>query len=271
MLLDDDQSSVDLCQEQLFVKRRRCAHLIPQSLVGWLGLCAIVIGISDIFAMLYVSHLLRTLYPDPSVDNSQLEIANQYIGLADLYASGKFNASTIAPILVEPRAVGQVYRDHPDQLALIHAHEHITQLGTVSPREQHLLVNPNTHTIAQFRAVDFGMEDCSLVIKLPNEGELLEGGLQWNMGAGSNFVVHALDAKTPLDLRKLSWRTRPARLREIARFAPRAGEESFVARLPYKWSSLHTFEVSCASDCLLDVRSTHNGTWGVWLYQHQTV
>ncbi|OCH86030.1 hypothetical protein OBBRIDRAFT_738779 [Obba rivulosa] len=236
-----------------------------------MGLLVLIFAVSDIVALLYISHIFDSVFPDPLVENSKLEIANQYIGLEDLYKSGTANASKLNPILIEPRTIAQVFRDKPNQLAPLGEHEHMTELGTIAPREQHLYIDANTHTIAQFRAVDFGMEDCSLVVILPADGEPDEGDIPLKMTTASTLVVHALDTGVPLDIRKLSWRTKPARVKEVASFVPRAGEETFATRFPCEWASLHTFEVSCETECLLDVWSSHNGTWGIYIYQHQTI
>ncbi|OCH85534.1 hypothetical protein OBBRIDRAFT_739734 [Obba rivulosa] len=219
------------------------------------------------------ARIIRTVYPERYVEDSKLEIASPYVGLHDLYRSGKVNASKIEPILVSPRVIAQVYRDRPERLAPVGEHDFLNQYGTLAPNEKHLFVNPNTHTIAQFRTVDFGMEECSLVIRLPRYDEPLEGKDPFLMDPSSTLAVYTLDVPGTLDVRMLSWRTHPARTSKLGSLIPRAGEESEVARFPCVWASLHTFEVACAigSECLLDVWSSQNKTWGVYMYQHQTV
>ncbi|EMD31795.1 hypothetical protein CERSUDRAFT_100023 [Gelatoporia subvermispora B] len=231
----------------------------------------IAFSVADILALLYVSYVFHTVYPASIPDLSKLEIANQYVGLDELYNSGTVKPSRVNPILIEPRAIAQVFRDHPVQIGPLAEHEHMTALGTVSPREQHLFVDGQTHTIAQFRSVDFGMEECSLVVILPELGDQLEGDLPLKMITSATLAVHTLDADMPLDVRKLSWRTKPARTEKMTTFTPRAGQETVITRFPCPWASLHTFEVACVSDCLLDVWSSHNGTWGIYMYQHQTI
>ncbi|EMD31803.1 hypothetical protein CERSUDRAFT_88672, partial [Gelatoporia subvermispora B] len=251
-------------------RRQGCTSLIS---VNWLIALLVFIVATDVFAFIKTSHMFRTVYPDRFLEDSRLEIANPYVGLEDLYRSGKANASRIEPILNTPRVITQVYRDRPDGPAPIGEHDFLNQYGTLAPNEKHLHVDPATHTIAQFRTVDFGMEECSLIFRLPRVDEPLEGKDPFMMEASSVFAVYRLDVAEPLDVRTLSWRTHPARSSKVGALSPKAGEETEVARFPCEWASLHTFEVACAigSQCLLDVWSSQNRTWGLYMYQHQTV
>ena len=120
------------------------------------------------------------------------------------------------------------------------------------------------HTVAQFRALDFGMEECSLVIQLPGNGDRVESKEPFLFHPLSALDVFRLDAPKPLDVRKLSYSTRPQRREQVATVTPRAGGETPVARFPCVWGSLHTFEVACSSssDCLVDIWSSQNTTYG---------
>ncbi|OBZ73325.1 hypothetical protein A0H81_06838 [Grifola frondosa] len=239
----------------------------------WIITLLLIITVTDILSLLYVRHVFATVYSDSNT--AELEFANPYIGLAELYKYGGINASRIDPILNRPRVVAQVFRDRPMELAPLGEHDWFDpSYGTITPNEKHLKVDQNTHTIAQFRAIDFGMEDCSLVFRLPATNARLEGSSPFIMKPSSVLDVFLLDGgSSPLDIKKLSWRTRPAHLKKIRTLVPRAGEEMVVTRFPCVWGSLHTFEVACTkgSDCLLDVWSSQNETWGIYMYQHQTV
>lgn len=123
-----------------------------------------------------------------------------------------------------------------------------------------------THTIAQFRVIDFGMEDCSLTLRLPSANEPLEGTEPFNFNPTSALDVFRLNAPKALDVRTLSYRSRPPVAEKTAAVLVRAGEEIEITRFPCKWASLHTFELACSagSDCLIDVWSTQNKTWGAY-------
>ncbi len=110
------------------------------------------------------------------------------------------------------------------------------------------------------------MEDCALVIRLPGAEDRVESKEPFILAPHSAFDVFRLDAPKPLDVRTLSYASRPRKQEKVATVTPRAGEETEVARFPCAWSTLHTFEIACApdagSECLLDVWSSQNTTWG---------
>ncbi|KAH9850979.1 hypothetical protein C2E23DRAFT_833742 [Lenzites betulinus] len=225
----------------------------------------VIIAVTDQLTLLYMSRIMKTVYAD--VGTVGLEFASPYHGLAELYSSDTVSPPQLDPILNVPRVVAQVFTDRPDELAPVGEHDvFIKAFGTLSPHEKHLHVAQNTHTIAQFRTVDFGMEDCALVIRLPGENDTIEGNEPFRLDASSAFDVFRLDVSKPLDVRTLSYATRPRSREKVATVTPAAGEETQVTRFPCAWSTLHTFEVACADGvddgCLVDVWSSQNTTWG---------
>ncbi|KAI0370740.1 hypothetical protein BV20DRAFT_943374 [Pilatotrama ljubarskyi] len=219
-----------------------------------------------------MSRIMDTVYADVGV--ADLEYASPYYGLAELYSSGTINASRIEPILNTPRVVTQVFFDRPDEVAPIGEHDVFQKaFGTLSPHEKHLRVSPTTSTIAQFRTVDFGMEECSLVLRLPGPGDRIESEEPFQFNELSTFRVFRLDAQRALDVRTLTYNTLPPVEEEVGPVFARAGEDTQISRFPCRWGTLHTFQIACGrgSDCLVDVWSSQNMTWGVYMYQHQTI
>jgi len=239
----------------------------------WLLFILCIISATDIIFLLYIAYVFRTSYVDSNMDTTGLQFANPYVGLDRLYKSGVVKPSVIAPILNKPRVAAQVFRDFPEKLAPVGEHDVYGIYGLLSPNERHLQVDHNTHTIVQFRAIDFGMEECSLVVRLPYAEEPLENNAAFALQGTPRLEFCSLDVERPIDVRKLSWRTRPACTNMLGSVVAQPGE-TFVARFPCEWGSLHVFEVGCASrqeTCLVDVWSTQNQTWGVYMYQHQTI
>ncbi|CDO70536.1 hypothetical protein BN946_scf184573.g4 [Trametes cinnabarina] len=231
-----------------------------------------VVASTDLIALFYMSRILNTAYAD--LGTAGLEYANPYHGLAELYSSGAVQPPTIKPLLNTPRVVAQVFSDRPEELAPIGEHDLFTKaFGTLSPHEKHLQVTVKTNTIAQFRTVDFGMEECSLVFRLPGSGHRIESKEPFQFDPRSVFDIYRLESSKPLDVRTLSYRTRPPMKEKVATISPRAGEDTLITHFPCSWSSLHTFEVACAegSNCLVDVWSSQNTTWGIYMFQHQTI
>ncbi|KAI0329479.1 hypothetical protein GY45DRAFT_862645 [Cubamyces sp. BRFM 1775] len=242
--------------------------------LSWMLSLLVIVALADLATLFYMSRVMNTVYAEVGVDG--LEFASPYHGLAELYSSGTINASRIEPILNTPRVVAQVFSDRPKELAPVGEHDLFNKVfGTLSPHEKHLHVSKNTRTIAQFRVIDFGMEECSLVIRLPGDEDRIESKEPFLFNPLSVLDVYQLDAPKPIDVRTLSYNTRPPTKRKLATVSPRAGEETSLlpSTFPCAWSTLHTFEIACSegSDCLLDVWSSQNTTWGVYMYQHQTV
>ncbi|KAI0631479.1 hypothetical protein C8Q77DRAFT_1218951 [Trametes polyzona] len=243
----------------------------------WLGALVLLVGLTDLAALAYTAHLAATVFA-PKDFAARLEYASPYIGLKELYESGRVNASAIEPITIRPRVSAQVFVDEPDRFAPRGEHDYWhEQYGTLSPNERRLRVSPEVHTILQFRAIDFGMEDCRLVITLPALNAPLERGASLSLTPGSRLDVFRLDAPRPVDVQTLSYRTRPPPLAVGAKLATVVvdgkGGDVEVTRFACPWSSLHVFEVACAegTECALDVWSSQNTTYGINLVQHQTV
>ncbi|KIP09677.1 hypothetical protein PHLGIDRAFT_34312 [Phlebiopsis gigantea 11061_1 CR5-6] len=161
--------------------------------VTWLSCVAAlfaIVVVTDVATLAYMWRMYHTVFR--TTDVQDLEFADPYIGLADLYASGTVNASKIEPILIQPRVSAPVYRDQPHKHTPLGERDTWDDVwGTTSPNERHLHVDRTTT----------------------------------------------------------------------------------VARFPCPRASVHTFEVACAGDaeCLVDVWSSQNRTWGMDIYQHQTI
>ncbi|PIL34475.1 hypothetical protein GSI_03252 [Ganoderma sinense ZZ0214-1] len=253
-------------------RKTRSTPISP--LVVWLASAVLLVGCIDLLALAYVWRISGTVFQDKDFAAATLEYADPYIGLTELYASGKVNSSPIDPILVRPRVSAQVYVDQPTKLAPRGERDYWHETwGMLSPNERHLHVTPNVHTIVQFRAIDFGMEDCRLVFTLPPLGVPLEDRASFAMNPASRFDVFRLAAARPLDVKSLSYRSRPKRAERVATLQARVDGETEIHRFPCKRGSLHVFEVACAEgeECMVDVWSSQNTTYGVNVYQHQTV
>ena len=123
------------------------------------------------------------------------------------------------------------------------------------------------HTIAQFRAIDFGMEDCHLVLTIPRTMDL-EAGASFTMHPQSHLEIFRLTTDDPIDPGALTYRTRPRGAEKIAMVHAHGisgGGDVAVYRFPCPRASLHTFEVACAEgfpECVVDAWSSQNTTLG---------
>ncbi|KAI0755665.1 hypothetical protein C8Q74DRAFT_1320102 [Fomes fomentarius] len=255
--IDDKSEYEELLQRDLLDSHEgKCAlhdgSISP--LLLWLAAAVAIIAFIDIFALAYSIRMFNTVFQDRDFE-VKLEYANPYIGLKELYELGKINSSKIDPILIRPRISAQVYLDEPDQLTPRGERDYWSAaLGTLSPNERHLHIEPKIHTIVQFRAIDFGMEDCHLTFTLPKPGETLEKGATYAMRPYSHFDIFRLAEDRPIDVKKLSFRTKPSIAEKVATVQAGVDGDMLIHRFPCAWSMLRAFEIACVN-----------------IYQHQTI
>lgn len=108
------------------------------------------------------------------------------------------------------------------------------------------------------------MEDCHLTFTLPKLGETLEKGATYAMHPYSRFDIFRLEADRLIDVKKLSFRTKPLIAEKVSTVQAGLDGDMLIHRFPCAWSSLHAFEIACADGekCLLDTWSSHNTTYG---------
>jgi len=136
--------------------------------------------------------------------------------------------------------------------------------GSIQPRIPYCSFGP---LISEWRS--------SLAIRIPYSDGELEGGARFSLSEGSKLDIYALDEPKSINVQRLSWASRPPRRERVATVESKSGEEITVSWFACPWSSLHTFEIACADgqtvDCMVDVWTSQNKTWGAFMYQHQTV
>ncbi|KAF9466024.1 hypothetical protein BDZ94DRAFT_1306734 [Collybia nuda] len=223
----------------------------------------------DIGACLYIGYYLHIALSYQDLEVS--EYRNPYVNLEKLY-SLKNSTTRYKPIVNTPRLAVQVSSLHPDHLYDPKHHIYEPKFGTLSPPDKHLIVNPNTHTLVQFRTIDFGMEKCSLFLRLPPISASVPHGFHFD----NNTVldVCSLDIDQPIDTRVLTWAHRPRCKHDIGTFIARPGQEvplissgsSDSYTFPCKWGTLHAFEISCSAEtpqCGIDIWSNEDAAWGM--------
>ena len=127
-----------------------------------------------------------------------------------------------------------------------------------------------TTTIIQFRAMDFGMEECSLMLHLPNPRGYSGSNDTLAISDTPQLQICRLDTTRFLDTKTVTWASRPRCSEPQTRFTAVVGKEyEILSHFPCPWGTYHSFEVTCAGsegesvdDCLVDVWSNHNHTWG---------
>ena len=243
----------------------------------WVLITCCALAMLDIVVYMYVARLLLSISNQSYA--GEIQVRNQYVGLNELYTSQppSVNTSQYGPIRNMPRLSVQVSSTQPNKVTPDDQHRHLTNIGSLSPPDRHLKVSHNvrkcsdpprqnfsylsqTHTVLQFRTMDFGMERCALALRLPIVGDS-------DVSSSNTTILDIckLDAPRLLAPRALSWATRPGCQKDVGTLVGRPGEEVQLPDFPCPWGSLHTYEVECASDapeCNIDVWSNQNEPWG---------
>ncbi|KAJ7486861.1 hypothetical protein FB451DRAFT_1026391 [Mycena latifolia] len=122
--------------------------------------------------------------------------------------------------------------------------KHAASVGTVYPETRHV------STIAQFRAVDYGMQNCELRVNLK--------------ASGSSLELYRLEGTIPLDASALSFNTQPHRGLILSEIATSDESETHWRRnFSCHSEQLLTFELACSSrsttGCLFEWWQTPEG------------
>ena len=104
----------------------------------YLFACLTFVVLSDLIFMLYTARVFERDY----YNDQDLPLANPYIGLQELYASGHVKSKTLDPILNRPHVVTQVYRNEPDRAGRRGEHRmRVAIMGELSPLDKHFVVD----------------------------------------------------------------------------------------------------------------------------------
>ena len=120
-------------------------HISPVLL--WLAAAVCIVACVDLVALTFIWRMFGTVFQDKDFAGT-LEYANPYIGLEELYQSGKVNSSHIEPIVIRPRISAQVFVEDPDRLAPRGEHDYWHETwGMLSPNERRLHVTPTVSAL----------------------------------------------------------------------------------------------------------------------------
>ncbi|KAH8991481.1 hypothetical protein EDB86DRAFT_1607487 [Lactarius hatsudake] len=205
-------------------------------------------------------------------DPAKLEAPSTYINFDLLYRNGTRTNHRFPPIHGLPRALAQVSAAEPDKVYPQWPVSFMAAYGTVPYNDRRLLVEPEISTFVQFRALDYGMENCSLALRIPEYGsDAMEIAR-----VGSTLDVWSLAVDSKVDLRTLSYRTLPRRVDKVGSFAPRYNTTERLPGFACESGTYHAFLLTCPrgarkEDCWVDVTSIKEKPVGLYLVQHQTI
>ncbi|KAJ3552794.1 hypothetical protein NM688_g3967 [Phlebia brevispora] len=160
---------------------------------------------------------------------------NQYIGLERIARPSEPLEFTNHPLVMLPI-------DSADKKRVFDANprKHSTPIGTITPEVTQFMVTDTISTVVQFRAIDYGMENCELNVLFPAVGAGEE--------SQSAISVYRLNTSYALDSSTLSYATRPPRLPKLADIPLNALDNIHWHRtFVCPTESVLTFEFACST------------------------
>ncbi|KAG2114537.1 hypothetical protein DEU56DRAFT_188818 [Suillus clintonianus] len=250
---------------------RRTNH--NQTLSVWFLAITIVCTVLD-FSMIVWDRFLRIGPCSAPASNEQLELLpfqNPYLNLEVLYNDPNFQSSTHDPIINNVLVIAQVSNMEPQKILPPFQRYKSVEKSTAPIYERRLIVTHELESIAQFRVLDFGMENCSLSLTIPprnRTGDLLSTDLDDSV----ILDIWSLPAKHKLDLYNLSWAKLPQPRVHIGHMNASYGTTYRMPSFKCKSQSYQTFAVSCSSPgCLVNVTGKDMAPSGLYMYQSQTI
>ncbi|PSR83172.1 hypothetical protein PHLCEN_2v377 [Hermanssonia centrifuga] len=192
---------------------------------------------------------------------------SQYIGLEKVVRPSPPEPKSfwIYPIVLAPidnADKSKVFDDDPKRYA--------SQIGTITPEIRRVLVTDTVSTIAQFRAIDFGMESCELNILIPAVSS----------ADGAAISVYRVNETYALDTRTLSYGTRPQRLQKLSDIPINPDDNvHWHRKFACPSESVLSFELACSTatghSCNLewwqDKTQSSMDNSGIYIVQHATI
>ncbi|THH13069.1 hypothetical protein EW146_g7116 [Bondarzewia mesenterica] len=173
--------------------------------------------------------------------SSSLERPSTYIGLDKLtYDRISESHRQFANF---PFLLTQISKVEPELVWADDSKQKLTSIGSISPDSRRFMLTPEISSVAQFRVVDYGYENCSLNFALQSSAKQLPL-------AGASVDIWSLSmSSSRLDATRLSWTSRPSRREKLGMvmLAPNASVE-LERTWPCKWGEFQTFEFACAMD-----------------------
>ncbi|KAG6919946.1 hypothetical protein DXG01_013295 [Tephrocybe rancida] len=185
---------------------------------------------------------------------------NQYMNLDKVL---KNKTEPFPPLIGYPPILLQIQTS--DFRRTMHEDErgHWSELGSIYPDDRHFVVTSQTATIAQFRHLDYGMEHCNLVVKVPMPSDFLDPALQIvNPSTIDVWLLDYTDELTPYTI----WKNAPRRKELFATLTLSVEGEATSSEFRCPSGSFSTFEFACSGSynkpCFVDFWQSKEAPYG---------
>ncbi|EIW76477.1 hypothetical protein CONPUDRAFT_146877 [Coniophora puteana RWD-64-598 SS2] len=256
----DEDIPLHLVESTLYSNRKKQPDNQKQWL--WFLFAGVVVSIS--FSIFNTFLLVRGFSSSQDIWASADNFAgvpllrpNQFFGL-DKIDRNRSGFSTPRPFMNRVSLLTQVSINHPDYVYPDGQREWFSSIrGTISPLHKPFVVNKETSTIAQFRALDYGMERCQVTVRISSRDVLeseADPRARFNRTFTSfrdepvNIAVYELITDQPLDVQSLSWKTKPERGQLLGTLLVGEGIDSELHIRECLQESLQTFEFACEEE-----------------------
>ncbi|PBK70035.1 hypothetical protein ARMSODRAFT_1018153 [Armillaria solidipes] len=143
-----------------------------------------------------------------------------------------------------PQVIQQVNKDRPGFVYDDDPLRYMSRRGLVSPEERRVQATDKVSTLAQFRAIDYGMERCEIHVRFP-----INTSTAASSGRPFLLSVNRLESRIPINTKKLSYANKPTLVSTVAqiRVDPSSAKEEvhWWQRFDCPWDELFTFELAC--------------------------
>ncbi|KAK0460965.1 uncharacterized protein EV420DRAFT_1267001 [Desarmillaria tabescens] len=201
---------------------------------------------------LYIFKLL----PSPqAVSFDSLPIRQSYANLGRLYSNASLQRMQYPPIINHARSFVQVSSASPNEVIPSHQNTMLfTSNGFTPLFERRLVVNDEISTIAQFRVLDFGMENCTIGIATPSHSAYTD---TMSDDAVSLDVWSIPHATRKLNTKSVSYSSLPVTRSFLGRLLVSREGLSQTPAFSCMSGSYHTFEITCSEPgCSVDIVGT---------------
>lgn len=255
---------------------------LSQRLIRWSLLFIVTCTVIDAMALAYIALLSakNALSPQSgdcaaaAPEEEPLELRSSYINFDRIYGEGStLRPAPHAPIVNHVLALAHVSRGRPHAVVTRNPGGGMTINGYVPLDARRLWVTDDVSTVVQFRAIDYGMENCSLALAPSAEGAAgVDVELDvWALADAPRRPGRRLNAN--LDVRTLTWASRPERKEHIGTLSVVGGSTGETRMFACPSGSYHTLEIACATTrgCDVDILGVGHGKSGIYVKQYQTL
>ncbi|EJD46608.1 hypothetical protein AURDEDRAFT_113660 [Auricularia subglabra TFB-10046 SS5] len=232
-----NSSSDELLAEEVTLREQPLTDVKRSSKVGLSDILVFFALIASLVSFGLSLSLLRAAPQTPPAPTGVLRRPNAYIGLEKVTFPAN---ATFDPIVNYPLATFQIETRDKRRKLKEADRQFLTVEGVVNPEDHRVLISRTDNTVIQFRARDWGMENCVLHLAVAPgspSGTVID---IWDLGSGAELLPH------------ISWATAPPRVGDKPMATARLGVgETVPFHCPQ--SSFPTFELACAdANCFVD-------------------